>query len=288
MTKEQVISQITKNAQIPDEVWEYYAKTKDCDVRNAIFSANEGLVIKFASQYGFSEYYQDIVQSGYLGLLYAVDNYHISNAKFSTYASKCIQGYIFSCINELFGLPNRNTKVNKAYIYMKKTENASFETAVKKFHLSNEDRECLASMLLFDSPISLDSALKCEDNSDFEDLFYYDVAKSEEEGYNDLVRDDLDKEITRVIYSAASKVMSFDQNQKTKDTIESVFGLGGKKPMRQTDYAKQTGVSKQVVNQKALKFIARMKHPRVKREIRKALQIPDTVKDCDVVRYLYG
>ena len=285
MTKDAAISKIEKGKPIPDEVWEYYWETKDREVRNAIIEASDGLILKAASQYSFLGNHQDVVQSGYLGLIFAVENYHESDAKFSTYATKCIRGFMLNCINELSGLPNRNTRVNKAYALLKKDEGVSFENAVKKFKLSGEDRECLVSMLLFDNPISLDG--KIVDGSESDDLILSDVIGSAEKGYGEIVRKDVDKEVSQTLYTLASKVMSFDKNPKAKAAIESVFGLGGVEQMRQKDYAKKAGVSKQVVSQKALSFIARMKRPAVKREIRKALQIPDTVKDCDVVSYLY-
>ena len=286
MTREQAVSLIKKHEQIPSEVWDYYWKTKDMEVRNAIMNANEGLMRKLTSQYAYSEDYQDIVQSGYLGLLYAVEHYHDSDAKFSTYAYRCVQGSILDCINELSGLPNRSTAVNKAYACVKK-ESEPLDSAAKKFGLNSEERAVLANLLLYDNPISLDAPITGDDNTDLENVLMYDTVAGGDGGLEGFVQNETNSDVSEVLTSIASRIMDFDRNPKTREAVERLFGLGGNDTVSQAELADETGVSRQAINQRALKFLRRMKHPRVKKEIRRKLQIPDTVKDCDVVPYLY-
>ena len=85
------------------ELWRRWRDDRDQDARQAIVIRNQPLVRMVASRMprrlqrriGFEE----LVQMGSLGLLYAVDRFDPAQTQFSTYAVQCIHGYLCNGLN---------------------------------------------------------------------------------------------------------------------------------------------------------------------------------------------
>ena len=73
----------------------------DENARNELFFHNYRLVLSITNKYRESDFFEDLNQAGYIGLITAIDNFDVSrDLKFSTYAYKWIIKYVLMFIQQ--------------------------------------------------------------------------------------------------------------------------------------------------------------------------------------------
>lgn len=97
--------------------------------RNEFIVKNLNLVYHVAKKFKNPELYEDLVNEGYVGLIYAVDNFDPDIARFSTYAVKCISGYMYRYIennSRLIRIPSYlHQRLKKIYKVLNQLEQES-------------------------------------------------------------------------------------------------------------------------------------------------------------------
>lgn len=279
MEKNEVMSMITKN-RIPRLVWDYYKETRDVDVRNAIVEANFGLCGFALKRFIGNAHYQDAFQTGVLALIKAVEKYDPDVGNFSSYAVKCIWGSAVRENGVLEGCPpsKRQLYLNVYNYWMCNPWDSATEVA-KHFAKEGESEEDVLRVLAFTNTMSFQSAIPEE-----EDISFEEVVGEEDKNFLEIEMES----VKRNLYNVVSEIAKFDRFESKKNAIEHLYGLGGcGKGMSASQYAREKGVSCSCISEIDRNFLKQMRKPENKTKIRKALGVPDFVKDCDVADYLF-
>lgn len=277
--KNDVLSMITKN-RIPRQVWDYYKKTRDVDVRNAIVEANFGLCSFALKNFQGHLHYQDAFQTGLLALIKAVERYDPEIGTFSSYAVKCIWGCAVREKGLLDGCPPSKRQLYlSVYNYWICNPWDSVKEVASHFAKEGESEADVARVLSITNTLPLQSS----PNQD-EDICYEDILGELDDGFLEIERESIKKDL----YSVVSEIAKFDKFESKKNAIEHLYGLGDcEKGMTASQYARERGVSCACISEIDRNFLKQMRKPENKKKIRKALGVPDFVKDCDVADYLF-
>ena len=279
MEKNEALSMIT-DKNVPRAVWDYYIETRDVDIRNAIVEANIGLCKYTLKRFAGLRHGDDMFQGGMLGLISAVERYDPSVGKFSCYAIKYIWGFATNEKEKMDGCPP-----SKSQLYLDACDywacNPWDSVTEVARHFANEDisEDDVIRVLSFTNKLSLQAVEISEDG---------EVAYEEFIGEPDQNFENIDRKLLREkLYCIVSEITRLDRFENKRSAIEHLYGLGEcKKRMNASEYARLRGISTQAASQIDRNFLKEMQRPENKARLRKALGVPDCVKDCDVADYL--
>lgn len=261
--------------------FENYIKTKDIKLRDEIFLENENLVFYTLKNYKKDDNYEDLLQEGRIGLLYAIDNYNPQlGYTFSTYACKCIQGYVYKAMNTFTNL-HFPKSVREQMIKLQKIRSSGFsftiEEIAKKMELPVKEIEKLDRYIFLNNVSSLDSFV---DEDDDKQGFFFDLYEGDIKSPEEIIDEqNMPTLISEVIALATPNI----RHQKI---IKEYFGIGCK-PKSYREIGEIYNLSHQRVNKIISDIIARLRSPYKIRLVRKTLSIPDDLKNEDIISYLF-
>lgn len=259
-------------------IFSIYKETNDDALLNELVIRNEGLVLYFLKKYREHPDYDDILQEGRIGLLYAIKKYDFSiGASFSTYAFFYIKGYALRYFtkDKVIYFPENALKEMNAYKKaMRQNPNASKDEISQKLGISSSELERIEKNICLSTTCSLDAKLPTGD-------CLLELLESGEEHFEKKVD-------SRVI---AEQVWSVIESKiggaRQREVIKTVFGIGCE-PLTCRDAAKKLGTSYQYVSAAMKETVRMLRHPLKKMEIRKSLGIEPEINDLDVANTLFG
>lgn len=217
---------------------------------------------------------EELTNEGYFGFIYAIQNFNIEKrTKFSTYATKCIIGFIKSYQNKkLRGLSFPDGTMYDVSI-LKKTI-SDFQCQYGYTPSFDE----LASILPFSKKkimglyncvkeeISLNQNISSKIHGEIQNMTIMDVLLDD---YN--LEDDVNN---RELYSFLREIVyNGPLSKKEKEIVIYYFGFGSNIPMREIDISKLLNVSRQYVSS-----VLKNAFKKIKREILKNKNIyPDYI-----------
>lgn len=220
-----------------------YKLNKTKESKDIIICSNQKLIFKYIYQRNIdSSFFLDLVQEGNLGLLEAIEKYHLNfNCRFSTYSYWYVKRNINNAINlnNLINKSRKNKEIeNKISAYINKVitfegRNPTKEELCKEFNINNKKLE----LILKDcNLVSLNQKVSEEDSTELIEMIT--------DGY--ILSEDIEnKEVYKMIIEELSK---------TKITnIIDILDLRYKKGLKSSEIAKIYDVSEQAISAKIRK-----------------------------------
>jgi RNA polymerase primary sigma factor len=279
MEKEKALDLI-KNREYPIEVYRYYKKTKDKEVRDALFSANEKLVYFVLGKYKTSKDYEDILQNGRIGLLLALERFNPDyGTKFSTFAAKYISGIALRYMNESNAAGagcHFMADIRKIFSYEEEFPNSSVNEIAEALHLKEQEVLYARNAINILSPVSLQTGVAS-------DIFTIQETIADERA--NVEREMIAKELSEIILDVAHEV--FQGDEKSWEVLDCLFGFRGKGAMKLSQTAKKFGIPRQKVVNIQHRFIRAMRHPKTKALLKQRLGVPFETKDIDIADYIF-
>jgi len=214
----------------------------DMDAREKLVCHNCRLVWSIVEGYQYvSDFsFGDLFQLGVEGLMYAINHFDLArDVKLSTYATKCIHGYVVRCIQKnssihisekmmanIYDMVMCERNLTKQLGYVPKPEEIS-----KKLNISLEELEKRRVIQGYIKPMSLSHGFCDDDDKTLEDT----------------IEDNTDLDKNLVMQDLHAALDSLDPREKM--IIRLYYGLDMEKGQSLTKIAKQMEISKQRVQQ---------------------------------------
>ena len=282
LSKEDVLRMLSEEKdfkKISACVFSYYEKNRDPDVKEAIVKSNEGLVHYVSRKYAEHLLYEDILQEGRIGLLYAVDKYRLeSGCNFSTYAVPYIWGYIKKFVNSTNGL---YMPINLVY------EINSFNK-VKEQNPGKSPEEYSAL-----TGLSLEKIAELEEYETFKTLAYIDACAFDDSKETVLDRtggefpnlsENIEKREIRDAFNKLLEETVCDKRQLR--IVKEVFGFNSTDAKTYTQVAKELGISRDEVKRTVCCTMKRLRVPKRKARLLRLLGVPSGMRIRDVCEYI--
>jgi len=237
------------------ELFTQYVQTRDLAIRKRIAEANLRLVVSIAQKYRYRGEFLDIIQSGNVGLMYAIEQFDINfGTKFSTYAvpwiHKTIDEYFMLDFKFKGGTRSEYFLDCKMYRIEKALENVLPESPTvfdiaKELEVSVEDVNRLQSIKT--GPISLDSTTKLIDDEECETELLYTLSD-----------DTMDDTISRILLKADLKKAVDGLVLTPQETYVLRKRLVLLEPTPQRKMSRQMGISQTMVGKIEKKILQKL------------------------------
>jgi len=246
-------------------------------IEEILYKANENLVLYALNKYKNRSDYEDILQEGRIGLLYAIRHFDVdSQNQFSTYAYPCISKYAVRFIlqNETIHIPiNEKTKALK----MKKDLSEESEEIViskwKKNGCSKQDISKYIEILRYENIRSMDKAICNEDCSIWDVI----TDKKAKRSFIQIENKQVYCDLLNLIYD----ILGPDKYE----TLISFFGINGPAKTYR-EIAELKNISPEKAHNDIGCCIRLLRHPRNKSRLAKLLDVPGGMTCRNINEYL--
>ena len=217
----------------------------DMSAREQLILSNMGLVNKIASDFCKDDsQMEDIVQSGYVGLIKAIDKYNIKKGKFSYYISLWIKKYVRMEIYKSKNIASTPPEVMRISIALNTISNRLYDklgrNPTESEILQDSDTQSLLANNKFkesdlDLYLNLNNYYHLESSiSESSEITFLDILEDTDTDHEESVlSQDLIKECLRTL------------NDREQKIITLYLGLDGGKPMTYSEVADKVGISMQ-------------------------------------------